>query len=110
MVVEATPAVTVTGDVVNTSLFAAAGFTVSVKLCVAFGEMPFAAVIVIGYVPLAVAVPPSRPEVELSVTPAGNEPVSLNVIAVGEPLVVTVNEPAVPAVNVVLLALVIAGA
>jgi hypothetical protein len=44
----------------------------------------------------------------LNVTPLGNAPASLKVGA-GEPLVVTVKLPAVPTVNVVLLALVIAG-
>src|SRR5215472_4438532 len=45
----------------------------------------------------------------LNVTPLGNVPVSLNV-GVGLPVAVTVNVPAVPTVNVVLLALVITGA
>jgi len=45
----------------------------------------------------------------LNVTPAGSEPVSLSVGA-GVPVAVTVNVPAVPTVNVVLLALVIDGA
>jgi hypothetical protein len=48
IVPDATPAATVTGEVVNTSLLAVAGFTVSVKLCVAFGETPFEAVSVMG--------------------------------------------------------------
>ena len=43
------------------------------------------------------------------VTPLGRAPVSLN-DGVGVPVVVTVKLPAVPAVNVVALALVIAGA
>jgi len=43
-----------------------------------------------------------------NVTPLGNAPDSLNVGA-GLPVVVTVKLPAVPTVNVVLLALVIAG-
>ena len=45
----------------------------------------------------------------LKVTPEGRAPDSERV-GVGEPLAVTVNEPAVPTVKVVLLALVIAGA
>jgi hypothetical protein len=40
-----------------------------------------------------------------NVTPAGNAPVSLSEY-VGDPVVVTLKEPAVPTVNVVLLALV----
>lgn len=45
----------------------------------------------------------------MNVTPPGSAPVSLKV-AVGKPVTVTVNDPAVPKVNVVLFALVIAGA
>ena len=44
-----------------------------------------------------------------NVTPVGKVPVSVSV-AVGTPVVVTVNVPDVPVVNVVLLAMVIAGA
>jgi hypothetical protein len=44
----------------------------------------------------------------LNVTPLGRVPLSLRV-GVGDPVAVTVNVPAVPTVNVVLLALVIAG-
>ena len=57
----------------------------------------------------AAGVPLSAPVVALSVTPLGSAPVSVNVGA-GEPVAVTVNDPAVPTVKVVLLALVIAGA
>lgn len=45
----------------------------------------------------------------MNVTPAGSAPVSLKVAA-GKPVAVTVNAPAVPNVNDVLFALVIAGA
>ena len=45
----------------------------------------------------------------VKVTPAGSATVSLSAGA-GKPVVVTVNDPAVPAVAVVLLELVIAGA
>jgi hypothetical protein len=45
----------------------------------------------------------------LNVTPLGSAPVSLN-DGMGAPVAVTVNVPAVPTVNVVLLALVIPGA
>jgi hypothetical protein len=44
----------------------------------------------------------------LNVTPLGSAPVSVRV-GVGDPVVVTVKLPAVPTVNVVLAALVIAG-
>ena len=44
-----------------------------------------------------------------NVTPVGSAPVSVSA-GVGTPVVVTVNVPAVPVVNVVRLALVIAGA
>ena len=75
----------------------------------ASGVTPFDAVIVIGKVPPAVAVPLSTPVAALSVTPAGKAPVSENVGA-GKPVAATVNVPAVPATNVALFALVIAGA
>ena len=57
---------------------------------------------------LAPGVPLSTPVVALNVTPLGSVPLSLRV-GVGEPVAVNVNEPAVPTVNVVLLALVMAG-
>ena len=82
--------------------------TVNVKLCVAFEPTPLLAVMVMGKLPVVVAVPLSAPA-ELKVTPLGNEPVSVNVGA-GYPVAVTVNEPAVLTVKVVLEALVIAGA
>jgi len=56
-----------------------------------------------------VAVPLSTPVVALKVTPLGSVPVSLRV-GVGKPVAVTGNDPAVPTVNAVLLALVMAGA
>src|ERR1700686_5021537 len=55
-------------------------------------------------VPAIVALP-SR--LSLNVTPLGRKPLSLNV-GIGKPVGVTVNVPAVPFVNVVLFALVIA--
>src|SRR5512142_779611 len=100
----------------NVALFAlvmvGASLTVSVKLCVAFGATPLFAVIVIGNTPFAVGVPASVAVPSLllvNVTPPGNAPVSLISIAapLGNPLVVTVNVPAVPTLNVALLALVI---
>jgi hypothetical protein len=56
----------------------------------------------------AAAVPERTPEEE-RVTPAGRAPVSEKV-GVGTPLAVTLKDPAVPTVKVVLFALVIAGA
>src|SRR5580704_7184759 len=55
-------------------------------------------------VPLRVAVPLP---LSVKVTPGGKDPVSVK-DGVGEPVEVIVNEPAEPAVNVVLLALVMA--
>lgn len=104
---------------VNVVLFAlvmtGAVLTVSVKLCVALLPTPLLAVIVNGYdpfvpdagVPLRVAVPFP---LSTNVTPEGSvAPPSLS-DGFGKPEVVTLNVPAAPAVNVVLLALVIAGA
>ena len=52
---------------------------------------------------------PESTPAEVSVIPVGRAPLSVNVGA-GYPVAVTVKLPAVPAVNVVLLALVMAGA
>ena len=57
--------------------------------------------------PARVAVP-SR--LSTKVTPVGSAPVSVNGVGIGKPVVVTVNVPAVLTTNVVLFALVIAGA
>src|SRR5207245_3753352 len=78
---------------------------------VALLPTPLAAVNVMGYVPPvpAAGVPLSTPVVALNVTPLGKVPVSLKV-GVGKPVAVTVKLPAVPTVNVVLLALVMVGA
>ena len=56
----------------------------------------------------AAGVPDKTPPLE-NVTPLGNVPISEKV-GDGEPLAVTVNEPAEPAVNVVVLPLVMLGA
>ena len=56
----------------------------------------------------AAGVPPSRPDVALNATPLGNAPETENVGA-GDPVAVTVNDPANPIVNRVLFTLVIAG-
>ena len=55
--------------------------------------------------PLSVPVPLP---LSAKVTPPGSAPASVSA-GVGKPVVVTVNDPAEPAVNIVLLALVIAG-
>ena len=57
-------------------------------------------------VPLSVAVPSP---LSANVTPPGRAPLSLTV-GVGKPVVVTVNVPDAPVVNVVAAALVMAGA
>ena len=55
----------------------------------------------------AAGIPLSTPA--LKVTPLGNVPDSL-IVGTGNPVAITVNDPAVPIVNVVLAPLVIAGA
>src|SRR5262249_39023773 len=57
----------------------------------------------------AAGVPDNTPVDALNVTPAGSVPASV-IVGVGFPVAVTVNEPAAPTVNVVLLAEVMAGA
>ena len=81
--------------------------TVSVKLCVASVPTPLCAVNVMGNDPLAAGVPLSTPVAGFNVTPLGNAPDSESDGA-GDPVAVTVNVPAVPTENVVLLTLVIA--
>src|SRR5262249_14907112 len=85
--------------------------TVSVKFWVASGDTPLVAVNTIGKLPAVPA--PGVPErvlvAALNVTPEGSAPLS-DTVGLGFPVVVTVNEPAAPSVNVVLLADVIAGA
>jgi hypothetical protein len=108
------PAVPTVKVVLFPLVIAGAWFTVNVKVCVAALPTPLLAVSVSVYipplpdagVPLSVAVPFP---LFTNVTPLGSVPVSVNV-GVGDPVVVTVKLPAVPTVNVVLLALVIAGA
>jgi hypothetical protein len=84
-----------------------AWFTVRVKLFVALGVTPLLALKVIGKLPVCVGVPDSTPPEKL--TPVGKVPTS-EIVGVGKPVAVTVNEPRDPVANVVLLALVIAGA
>jgi hypothetical protein len=88
--------------------------TVSVKFCWAAVPIPLLAVKVRGYVPLvpAAGVPLSVPvplALAANVTPLGSAPDSVREGA-GVPVVVTVNVAATPTANVVLFALVIAGA
>jgi hypothetical protein len=55
----------------------------------------------------AAGVPLSNPP--LKITPEGRVPLVMVTAGIGVPVVVTVNEPAIPAVNVALFALVKAG-
>src|ERR1700676_2496709 len=82
-------------------------FTVSVKVWLAFGNTPLAAVMVIGNRPPEVGVPESTPAL-VTATPGGSEPDSLNE-GPGVPVAVTVKVPAEPSVNAVELAEVITG-
>jgi hypothetical protein len=93
-------------------VMAGAWFAFSVKLCTAFEPTPFAAVMVTPKAPLTVGVPLSVAvpfPLSRNETPLGNDPFS-EIAAVGNPVVVTANEPAVPTRKVALLLLVIAGA
>lgn len=81
--------------------------TVRVKFCVALVPTPLLAVKVIGNEPPTDGVPLRTPAVK--VTPDGKVPDSV-MVGVGKPVAVGVKVPAVLTVNVVLLALVIAGA
>ena len=91
-----------------------AAFTVSVKAWVVDVPTPLLAANVREYVPTVpeAGVPPSVPVplwLSTNATPLGSVPVSVKDGA-GKPVVDTVNDPAEPAVNVALLALVITGA
>jgi hypothetical protein len=101
------PRVPVAKVVLLALVMAGAWFTVSVKFCVAAAPMPLVAVKEIGKVPDCVGVPDNLPPE--NVTPVGRVPDSL-IVGVGKPVAVTVNVLKVPVANVVLLALVIAGA
>jgi hypothetical protein len=93
-------------------VIAGAWFTVSVKFRVAFGFTPFCAVNVMLNVPAVAGVPLSLPvpsPLSWNVTPLGKAPLSV-MLGVGDPVVVTVKEPATPTWNVVEFALVIVGA
>jgi hypothetical protein len=84
--------------------------TVRTKFWTAFGPTPLLAVKVTVYVPAVpdAGVPLNVPVDALNVTPPGSAPLSLSVGA-GSPVAVTLNEPARPTVNAMVLALVIAG-
>ena len=107
------PGVPTVNVVVAALVIAGASLTFNVKVCVPFGRTPFDAVnvsadgppVAAPGVPLNVPVPLP---LSTNVTPAGSEPLT-EIAGVGLPMAVTVNVPAVPAVNVVLLALVIEG-
>jgi len=107
------PAVPTANVVLFALVIAGAWFTVNVKLWVAAVPTPLLAVIVSEYVPPVPVGVPLRVAVpfplSVKVTPLGRVPDSLSA-GVGDPVVVTVKLPAVPTVNVVLFALVIAGA
>jgi len=83
----------------------AASFTVRVKFCTESAPTPLWAVIVNEYIlpeptagtPLSAAVPLP---LSVNVTPAGSVPEAAS-DGVGEPVAVTVNDPELPAVNVV---------
>ena len=93
-------------------VMAGAASTVSVNDWVASEPTPLLAVMVIGKLPGAEAVPESvavPSPLSVNVTPAGSEPVSV-MAAVGSPVEVTVKVPADPVVKVVLEPLVMAGA
>jgi hypothetical protein len=106
------PAVTTRKVALLLLVIAGAWFTVSAKLCTAFDPTPFDAVKVMLKLPLTVGVPLSVPvplRLSWNETPVGSAPPS-EIVAVGNPVVVTENVPAVPATKVALLLLVIAGA
>jgi hypothetical protein len=92
-------------------VIAGASLTFRVKFCVAFGLTPLLAVRDRGYVPPVpgAGVPPRIPVSVFRVTPLGSVPVTAKVGA-GFPVSVIRKNPVEPAVNVVLEALVIAGA
>jgi hypothetical protein len=77
---------------------ATGGLTVSVKVCEASGETPFDAVMVIGKLPVPLAVPARKAvplPLSVKVTPDGRAPVSLR-DGVGAATVVTVKLSATP--------------
>src|SRR5687768_13533425 len=87
--------------------------TVSVKFCTASGDTPLAAVNCSANVPDCVGVPASVPvplPLSVNVTPVGGAAPVWASAGAGKPVVVTVKLPGEPAANVVLFALVIAGA
>src|SRR6266850_42883 len=102
------PAVPTVNVVLLALVITGAVFTVSVKLCVALLPTPLLAVNVMEYVPAVpdAGVPLSFPvpfPLSVKVTPPGSVPDSTR-LGAGKPVVVTVNVPAAPTLNVVLLA------
>ena len=110
MVVTVKVPATPTAKAVDAALvIAGAWSTVNVKVWVASGATPLTAMIVNTYVPPlpAEGVPESVAvplRLSTKVTPVGSAPVSVNGVAIGNPVVVTVKVPTVPVVNVVLSA------
>src|SRR5262245_47617461 len=96
---------------VITGLPGTVGATVRVRVCVALGSTPFAAVTESGYVPIvpAAGVPEITPVPALKAKPEGSVPVT-DTVGAGDPVVVIANAPFVSSANVAVLALVIAGA
>ena len=106
------PPAVIVGAAAVKLVIAGAATTLNVNDCVAFGNVPLLAVIVIEELPAAAAVPDivAVPfPLSVKFTPPGKDPV-LAKAGVGLPVVVTVKVPLVPAVKVTLFALVIAGA
>jgi hypothetical protein len=104
------PAVPTVNVVTFPLVMAGPWFTTNVKLCTAFEPIPLLAVKLMLYVPAvpAAGVPLSTPVPALNVTPPGSAPVSLSV-GTGNPVVITMNDPAAPTVKVVLFPLVTFG-
>lgn len=106
------PPAVIVGAAAAKLAIAGAATTLNVKVCVAFGNVPLLAVMVIDELLTAAAVPEivAVPfPLSVKFTPVGNDPV-LARAGTGLPVVVTVNVPLVPAVKLTLFALVIAGA
>lgn len=107
------PAVPTANVALLALVMAGAWSTFNVKLCEVLPELLLVLMVIAYFPPVPAAGVPAKVAVPLwlsaNVTPAGNGLVSVKV-GVGVPVVVTENVPAVPTVNVVLLALVIANA
>ena len=89
-------------------VIAGGALTATVKLCVAFGSVPLAAVSVTGKDPLCVGVPESSPADD-KVMPVGSVPAVTLTVGAGIPVITTWNVPEVSSANVAVLALVMIG-